>query len=267
MGRPKVPLPPKKLRLGGPQFSDDAYFLESARREADRLLQSFGLRSSSRLLDVGCGVGRLAIGIIDRLGAIKAYRGVDVDPRYVEWCHKHIERAYPTYQFIRVDVGNPRYNPGGPAVAGDFRHPFDDGSFEIIYLYSVFSHMAAEPVRIYLRDFRRLLASNGRLFFTAFAEEGVPRASPTFRSIQRAIAANGPGPFTVSAIGADSWNPCSNRAASRSTGSTTRRRRTDRAPSVARSRASMPTNDKSTGEVLAPRGLRSEGIPRAKSEP
>jgi len=177
MGRPKVPLPPKKLRLGGPQFSDDAYFLESARREADRLLQSFGLRSSSRLLDVGCGVGRLAIGIIDRLGPIKAYRGVDVDPRYVEWCHKHIERAYPTYQFIRLDVGNPRYNPGGPALAGDFRHPFDDGSFEIIYLYSVFSHMEAEPVRIYLRDFCRLLASNGRLFFTAFAEQGVPDLS------------------------------------------------------------------------------------------
>src|SRR5438552_7035415 len=77
---------------------------------------------------------------------------------------------------------------------------------------------------------------------------------PTSRSIQRAIAGNGPGPFTVSAIGADSWNPCSNRAASRSTGSTTRRRRTDRAPSVARSRASLPTNDKSTGEVLRPEG-------------
>src|SRR5438067_8282454 len=35
MGRPKVPLPPKKLRLGGPQFSDDAYFLESARRSEE----------------------------------------------------------------------------------------------------------------------------------------------------------------------------------------------------------------------------------------
>src|SRR5947208_16983983 len=101
MGSRRIRLPPKALRLCGPMFSDDAYFLESARREADRLLQSFGLRSSSRLLDVGCGVGRLAIGIIDRLGPIKAYRGLDVDPRYVEWCHKHIERAYPPYQFIR----------------------------------------------------------------------------------------------------------------------------------------------------------------------
>ena len=177
MGSRRIRLPPKALRLCGPMFSDDAYFLASARREADRLVHSFGLRASSRLLDVGCGVGRLAIGIIDRLGPIQAYRGTDVDPRYVRWCQKHIQHAHPTFQFVTIDVGNPRYNPGGPAVAGDFRHPFDDGSFEIVYLYSVFSHMETEQVRIYLRDFRRLLASNGRLFFTSFAEEGVPDLS------------------------------------------------------------------------------------------
>ena len=128
-------------------------------------------------MDVGCGVGRLAIGIIDRVGPVEAYRGVDVDRRYVGWCKKHIERVYPSYQFIRVDVQNPRYNPGGSAIAGDFRYPFDDGSFDIIYLYSVFSHMETEDVRVYLQDFRRLLASDGSFFFTSFAEEGGPDIS------------------------------------------------------------------------------------------
>src|SRR5204863_420326 len=53
------------------------------------------------------------------------------------------------------------------------------------YLYSVFSHMETEQVRIYLRDFRRLLASNGRLFFTSFAEEGVPDISVNPKGYRR----------------------------------------------------------------------------------
>ena len=167
-------LPPRPLRLGGPSFSDDDRFLKTARDEARRLVTSLGLTSSSRVLDVGCGVGRLAIGILSEVGDVREYWGVDVDERAIQWCRQYVERDHPRFRFVYLDVGNPRYNPSGQALMPGFRFPFPDRAFEIIHLYSVFSHMLEGDARLYLAEFHRLLIPSGRLFFTAFAEDAVP---------------------------------------------------------------------------------------------
>jgi SAM-dependent methyltransferase len=169
-----TPIPVRLLRFGGKNFARGEDFVASGEREADRLVRDFGLSRDSRLLDVGCGPGRLAIGILRRVGEIAAYRGVDVDPAAVRWCERHIAREHPSFRFQLLDVANPRYNPGGQADAAAVRLPFDDASFDLIYLYSVFSHMLADDVRAYLREFRRVLVPGGKAFATAFIEEGVP---------------------------------------------------------------------------------------------
>lgn len=171
----KVILPAKHLRFCGTKFRDDEYFLASAQAEANRLVEHFGLTVNSRVLDVGCGVGRLAIGILSRIGEIQHYRGVDVSKRSIQWCQRHITREHSSYQFIHIDVKNLRYNPSGKAIDVDFRLPFDDQElFDIIYLYAVFSNMTKEDVRSYLKEFQRLLAPSGKIFLTAFIEDGVP---------------------------------------------------------------------------------------------
>jgi SAM-dependent methyltransferase len=163
-------IPVRRLRFGGEHFARDEDFIRSAEREADRLVRDFGLAAESRLLDVGCGPGRLAVGILRRVGEIAVYRGVDVDSVAIRWCERHIARDHPSFRFELLDVANPRYNPRGGAAA---RLPFDDASFDVVYLYSVFSHMLDGDVRAYLREFGRLLAPGGRVFLTAFVEEGV----------------------------------------------------------------------------------------------
>jgi SAM-dependent methyltransferase len=168
-------LPAKQLRLCGTEFQDDAYYLASAQAEADRLVTHFGLTLGSSILDVGCGVGRLATGILSRIGDIRDYHGIDVSKRAIEWCLRHITRKHPSFRFMHIDVRNLRYNPGGKLMGDDFRFPFNgQGLFDIIYLYSVFSHMTKEDVRSYLREFQRILTSSGNMFLTAFIEEGVP---------------------------------------------------------------------------------------------
>lgn len=167
-------LPPRRLRFCRPAFQDDDYYLASARAEADRLTARFGLSPASRVLDVGCGQGRLAIGILDRLGKIAAYRGVDVDELSIRWCERHLGSQHDAFDFLHLDVGNARYNPGGESLGADFRFPFADGEFDLVYLYSVFSHMLTPGVRAYLKDFARVLAPGGGIFLTAFVEEGVP---------------------------------------------------------------------------------------------
>jgi ubiquinone/menaquinone biosynthesis C-methylase UbiE len=169
-------LPAKHLRFGGKEFKNDDFFLASAQSEAQRLVRRCGLSTESAVLDVGCGVGRLPIGILDQVGDVRAYRGVDVHSKSIRWCKLHIEGAHPSFQFQVIDVKNHCYNPSGSPLSGSFRLPFDDGSFNIIYLYSVFSHMMPDDVSVYFAEFTRLLRPEGKTFLTAFLEEGVPDA-------------------------------------------------------------------------------------------
>jgi SAM-dependent methyltransferase len=167
-------LPPIGLRLNGVEFADDGYFLASGQKEVDRLVRLCGLSPRSHLLEVGCGPGRLPIGILSRLGPIERYEGVDVNRRVIDWCRRHITRRHPTFCFHHIDVQNDMYNPGGVEIRPDFRFPYADQAFDIIYLWGVFTNIGDREVACYLKEFARLLRPAGRLFFTAFMEDGVP---------------------------------------------------------------------------------------------
>lgn len=170
-----VSVPPSSIRLGGHNFSADRDFLDSARSEAKRLAQEFGADPSTRILEIGCGVGRLPIG----LGAIglrsSNYTGVDVDQGSVLWCRRNVD--LDGAEFVHLNLANARYNPGGKEIDDRLRLPFEDGSTDVIYLYSVFSHMEGDDVQAYLNEFSRILGRDGRVFLTAFLEEGVEPVS------------------------------------------------------------------------------------------
>lgn len=170
-------LPAQHLRLCGQEFRDHAYFLRSARAEAGRLVAHCGLSTDSALLDVGCGFGRLAIGVLDRVGAIRDYRGVDVSAAAVAWCQRHLGRQHASFRFTRLDVRNDRYNPGGAEITRGFRLPFGDGTFDIAYAYSVFSHMELGDIERYLSELRRVLRPGGSAFVTLFVADDVPDVS------------------------------------------------------------------------------------------
>ncbi len=168
-------IPAKHLRFGGKHFQSDADFSESARREANRLVERCGLTKDSTVLEIGCGPGRLPIGIIDRVGDIRKYIGIDVSATPIEWCQRHITRNHPNFQFIHSNVQNPRYNKTGKMSQSDFGLPSPDNSIDIVYHYSVFSHLVEADIRAYLAEFRRVMRMGGKMFFTAFVEKDVPR--------------------------------------------------------------------------------------------
>jgi SAM-dependent methyltransferase len=171
------PLPPPDLRYCGPDFQDDAVFLESGCVEARRLQDRFGITTTSRILEVGCGPGRLPIGILATQGAIDRYDGVDIDAASVAWCRRNITRSHPPFRFHVVDARHDRYRPGGRPMDASFRLPFEDATFDLVYLHSVFANLVAEDIRIYCREFSRLLRPGGHVFATAFVEDDVPPAT------------------------------------------------------------------------------------------
>ena len=126
------------------------------------------------LLEIGCGPGRLPIGLLRRVGAIKWYQGIDVDRKAIEWCTRFISRYHPTFRFEAIDARHERYNPAGQSMDERFSLAFAAESFDLIYLHSVFASMVENDVRVYAREFRRLLKPDGQVFLTAFVEEDVP---------------------------------------------------------------------------------------------
>ena len=168
-----VILPPRNLRYCGEAFKKDSYFLQSGEEEAQRLTGPLGLTHKSCLLEIGCGPGRLPIGILNAFGEIN-YWGVDIDQKSIDWCNRYISRRYPPFRFIWISAKHDRYNPQGPEMDDNFRLPFSSNSFDIVYLHSVFAAMLDKDVRIYIKEFNRVLKQGGKLFLTAFIEENVP---------------------------------------------------------------------------------------------
>jgi SAM-dependent methyltransferase len=167
-------LPPPELRYCGADFRNDAYFVQSAVEEAGRLRKTLALGQGSRLLEVGCGPGRIAIGLLYASYSVGRFDGIDIDRRAIEWCRRFISLSHPEYHFWTVDAKHERYKPDGKEMTTAFSLPFEPGVFDIIYLHSVFANMIENDVRIYTREFRRLLSPGGTVFLTAFVEEGVP---------------------------------------------------------------------------------------------
>ena len=167
-------LPAKHLRFGGRNYLRDRDFLGSARDEADRLIRHLKLSSESVVLDLGCGVGRLPIGLLKQVSPVKAYWGVDVNENAIQWCQRRVTARDERFQFLHLNIHNERYNPKGTIRAADLKLPFETGTFDVVYLYSVFSHLKADDIKAYLKEFSRLLKPSGRIFLTAFLEDGVP---------------------------------------------------------------------------------------------
>ncbi len=86
---------------------------------------------------------------------------------FVDWC-SHAYRNYPNFRFQHIDVYNKHYNPDSKNEAKNYRFPFKDESFDLIYMTSVFTHMRKPDVENYLKEVSRMLKRGGICFITYF---------------------------------------------------------------------------------------------------
>lgn len=165
-----LPLPPAELRWGGPRYRDDAHYVDSGIMNARRLEAQCRLTKDSRILDVGCGPGRLLTGIVGHFGSTRRYVGVDVFEPAITWLQNVMAPVAPTASFHRIAFHNARYNPKGTDRSINLTL---DEEFDCIVLFSVFSHMSLEDIGVYLPFLHSVLAPEGRIYLTAFVEDGV----------------------------------------------------------------------------------------------
>jgi SAM-dependent methyltransferase len=157
-GRGREILPPAHLRRYYYRRFDPEAFRRAAAGARAELL-SRGLEPGHRLLDVGSGIGNLAVGLMDYLHG--GYDGLEVHREAVEWCQSAISGAAPSFRFHRADVASRAYNPHGRVQPSEYRFPFPDSTFDVVFLGSVFTHLLPDAVAQYLREVSRVLVPDG----------------------------------------------------------------------------------------------------------
>jgi SAM-dependent methyltransferase len=111
-----------------------------------------GLKPSHRVLDVGCGIGIMAARLTDFLSPVGSYDGFDVVKIGIDWANNNIARRFPNFRFSHADIFNKHYNPRGKLDPDTFKFSFESGTFDFIFLKSVFTHMRPKSVQNYMAE-------------------------------------------------------------------------------------------------------------------
>ena len=164
LGRRDPAVPPKSGTFTG--AVDD--FAASGEVLVEALGSVAGATPSSGVLDIGCGLGRLALAMTRFLDVNGRYEGFDIVPEGIEWCQQHIVSPHGNVHFTLADLYNKEYNPKGRVQPADYRFPYAGETFDVAVLVSVFTHMLPADVDRYVSEIARVLKKNGRLFATYF---------------------------------------------------------------------------------------------------
>lgn len=131
-------------------------------------IEQCGIKPTDRVLDLGCGFGRMAIPLTKYLTKAGYYIGLDVSKEAIEWGTAHITSLFPNFSFGLIDVWNKNYNPGGKIKGSEYKIPFGTDSFDFVFLTSVFTHMIADEMENYLSEISRVLKPKGTCLITFF---------------------------------------------------------------------------------------------------
>jgi len=160
-------VPPMKLRrlVGSTSISD----FKSVGKDFLKCFIELGeLKHNDKVLDVGCGVGRIAVALTQYLNEEGIYEGFDVDAEQVNWARKNIAPEFPNFHFRFVDIQNSNFNPKGKDAATNFNFPYPDNHFDFVFLTSVFTHMLLKEIERYLSEIVRVTKPNGKVLVTFF---------------------------------------------------------------------------------------------------
>lgn len=162
-----VPLPPPLLRYWVAATDDLGWFLEGGRGGARALEaalepQGIAIGALTSILDFGCGCGRVLRHLPALTGA--ALAGSDLNPEAIRWCAE------------RLGFGRFAVNGLAPPLA------FADGQFDLIYAFSVFTHLPEPLQRPWIAELHRCLRPGGYLILSLHGDRYAAELTPAERA-------------------------------------------------------------------------------------
>ena len=138
-----VPLPPSKLTQRA-IWTDPRTFDKwgyALKRKLEIAIESHlpGPHDGHRMLDWGCGAGRMAKHLVDEWN----YTGIDIDREAIVWCTENIKGGVFQLQDLRADTG------------------FSANTFDAAIGVSIFTHLREEDQFAWLSELRRVVKPTG----------------------------------------------------------------------------------------------------------
>jgi SAM-dependent methyltransferase len=151
-----LPLPPASLRAQiGPRHADAAFFLRSGKQHADLVRdvlreQGAEIEDLGALLDWGCGCGR----VLRQWSGLPGARvfGCDINPKMVQWCAANLDFAEVSVTELEPPL------------------PYADSTFDLIYAFSVFTHLSEQLQQEWMSECLRVLRPGGYLLISTMGE-------------------------------------------------------------------------------------------------
>lgn len=150
--RAELPIPPLDIRQHGYLGHDPKAYLAAGEKYVKKMvdiLETSGVsvEPGKRVLDFGCGDGMMLRQFREIAESGEVW-GVDINGTQMMWCQQHLS---PPFKF---------------ATTTSFPHlPFEDGYFDLIYSFSVFTHIC-DLAEAWLLELRRILRRGGVLYLT-----------------------------------------------------------------------------------------------------
>jgi len=157
-------IPPRRLAIlyGADEAKD---FTAIGDHLLTMLTKHADLNSNSAVLDVGCGTGLMAVALTSYLKN-GSYEGFDTIPAGIKWCQNNISQRFPNFHFQVADIYNESYNPRGKIKSINYKFPYEDSSFDVVILRSIFTHLRPKEVEHYISEIARVMKNEARCFIT-----------------------------------------------------------------------------------------------------
>lgn len=147
---PEVKLPPDYLIYESFRINYERYYtasIDSAKEFANYFKKHIDLKNK-RILDWGCGPGRVIRHLPTIIGNGCEYYGTDYNDKSIEWCSKNL----PGIHFNKNNL---------EAIL-----PYEDNFMDVIYGNSIFTHLSEQMHYDWFQELYRVLKPNGIMVLT-----------------------------------------------------------------------------------------------------